>query len=146
MAIDFPNSPSVNQTFTVGARTWKYDGEKWALTTSLALDDLSDVVISSPSADQVISYNGSYWTNASASGGASITVSDTPPASPSSGALWYESDTGSLFVYYDSFWVDVSSSAAYDQIIGSIQAKGDLLIGSASQSLSRLAIGASSKP
>ena len=23
MAIDFPNSPSVNQTYTVGSRTWK---------------------------------------------------------------------------------------------------------------------------
>ena len=31
MAIDFPNSPSTNQTYTVGNRTWKYDGEKWIL-------------------------------------------------------------------------------------------------------------------
>lgn len=28
-AIDFPNSPATNDTFTVGTRTWKYDGAKW---------------------------------------------------------------------------------------------------------------------
>lgn len=31
MAIDFPNSPSTNDTYTVGAKTWMYDGEKWLL-------------------------------------------------------------------------------------------------------------------
>jgi hypothetical protein len=28
-AIDFPNSPSVNDTFTVGSVTWKWDGSVW---------------------------------------------------------------------------------------------------------------------
>lgn len=31
MAIDFPNTPSLNQTYVVGGRTWKYDGEKWVI-------------------------------------------------------------------------------------------------------------------
>lgn len=31
MAIDFPNSPATNDTYTVGAKTWMYDGEKWLL-------------------------------------------------------------------------------------------------------------------
>jgi len=29
MAIDFPNSPSTGQTFTVGPVTWKWDGSTW---------------------------------------------------------------------------------------------------------------------
>lgn len=29
MAIDFPNSPTTNQTYAVGTKTWQYDGEKW---------------------------------------------------------------------------------------------------------------------
>lgn len=33
MAMDFPNSPSVNDTFTVGARTWKWSGSAWTLIT-----------------------------------------------------------------------------------------------------------------
>ena len=29
MAIDFPNSPAVNQTFTANGTTWKWDGISW---------------------------------------------------------------------------------------------------------------------
>jgi hypothetical protein len=31
MAIDFPNSPTTNQIFTVGSRSWKWDGTIWAI-------------------------------------------------------------------------------------------------------------------
>lgn len=31
MAIDFPNSPSVNETYTVGDTTWKWTGSSWDL-------------------------------------------------------------------------------------------------------------------
>lgn len=41
------------------------------------------------------------------SGNASLTVSDTPPVSPDVGDLWFESDTGKTFVYYDSTWVEI---------------------------------------
>lgn len=30
-AIDFPNSPSVNDTFTVGDKTWRWDGVYWRI-------------------------------------------------------------------------------------------------------------------
>lgn len=43
-------------------------------------------------------------------GGGSITVSDTPPTSPSEGDLWYDSTDGSTYVYYDSFWVETTSA------------------------------------
>lgn len=33
--------------------------------------------------------------------GAAIYVGDTPPSSPATGQLWWESDSGLLFVYYD---------------------------------------------
>lgn len=31
MPIDFPNSPAVNDTFTSGTRTWKWDGTVWSI-------------------------------------------------------------------------------------------------------------------
>ena len=31
MAINFPNSPSVNDTYTLGTRTWKWTGNAWQL-------------------------------------------------------------------------------------------------------------------
>jgi hypothetical protein len=55
------------------------------------------------------------WNQVTTGGGgnASLTVSDTPPAGPESGDLWFESDTGKTFVYYDSFWVEVGESGGY---------------------------------
>lgn len=74
-------------------------------------------------------------------GSGGVTVSDTIPSLPAQGDMWYESDTGALFAYYDSQWIEIGGSAAYNEIIGTIQAKGDLLAGSASQSLTRLGVG-----
>lgn len=34
MPIDFPNSPALNQEFTVGLTTWKWDGVKWVIKES----------------------------------------------------------------------------------------------------------------
>ena len=80
--------------------------------STVVLDDLSNVTVPSPNTNDVLTYNGSVWTSASASGGgASVTVSETPPASPSSGDLWFESDTTRTYVYYDSFWVEVGGLA-----------------------------------
>ena len=39
-------------------------------------------------------------------GGGSLEVSQTPPSSPSLGDIWYNSQTGQTFVYYDSYWVE----------------------------------------
>jgi len=44
-------------------------------------------------------------------GNTSITISDSAPSSPSAGDLWFESDSGKTFVYYDSFWVEVAGGS-----------------------------------
>ena len=58
----------------------------------------------------------------SSSAAAVLAVSDTPPSSPSSGDLWWESDTGRLKLYYNdgssSQWVDAfTASTAADKNI-----------------------------
>ena len=70
MAIDFPNSPTTNDTYTAGGRTWVYDGEKWgvsAISTTAVLDNLADVGILSAQSNQLIQYNSStsVWSNVS---------------------------------------------------------------------------------
>lgn len=35
MAFSFPSSPSVNQTYTVGSRTWTWTGTFWEMTSGL---------------------------------------------------------------------------------------------------------------
>ena len=91
---------------------------------SVALNDVTDVTITSPSNGQVLTYNGSAWVNSAPSGGggASVTVSDTAPGSASAGDLWWESDTGRLKIYYQDTdstqWVDASPPLADATSIG----------------------------
>ena len=75
MAINFPDSPSVNDTHTVGTTTWVWTGTVWNIQARSAVQ---------------------------------MTVSETPPASPIPGDLWFESDSGRTFLYYDSYWVEIS--------------------------------------
>ena len=71
-------------------------------------DDSNDVVLSdAANGDEYFQLRG---------GGASVTVSDGAPSSPSAGDLWYESDTGNTIVYYDdgvgaAQWVELGHAA-----------------------------------
>lgn len=83
-----------------------------AVMASVVLDDIYDVNTSGASAGNVLTYNGSLWTAASAaSGGSTVTASTTPPASPTSGSIWFDSSTAKTYVYYDSFWVEIGGTS-----------------------------------
>ena len=41
MAIDFPNSPTTNQTYSSGGKTWRFDGTSWRLITTEVPVDVS---------------------------------------------------------------------------------------------------------
>jgi len=40
--------------------------------------------------------------------GGSITVSETAPENPGEGDLWFNSTNATTYIYYDSFWVELS--------------------------------------
>jgi hypothetical protein len=46
-----------------------------------------------------------------ASGGASILVSATAPVDPEVGDVWFNTETGISYVYYDSFWTSIAGSS-----------------------------------
>jgi hypothetical protein len=56
------------------------------------------------------------WEPVGAEGGASVSVGDTAPADPEVGDLWFNSDDGRLYVFYEdtdsSQWVDASPDNA----------------------------------
>ena len=120
-----------------------YYGGNWVElnpdTGAEELSDLVDINITTPTNGQVLQYNGTEWVNAAAaSGGATVNVSETAPADPSTGDLWFESDTAKTFIYYDSQWIEVGPQPG-----GGAQAlttKGDLLTRNTS-SFARLAVG-----
>ena len=70
------------------------------------LDEIHNVLINSAQQGQVLKFDGSLWVN----GRAGIEVSDNAPSSPSQGDLWYESDTGSTFIYYSNTWVEIGAA------------------------------------
>ena len=80
MAIDFPDSPTNNQTFTSGNNTWQWDGTVWNIVTA-----------STP-----VNY----------------VISDTAPSSPIEGSTWFDSSSSKMYIYYDSSWLETTSSIA----------------------------------
>ncbi len=90
-AIDFPNSPSVNDTHTVGNRVWKWNGTTWdALRTTI------------PYATGA--------TGATGDDGQFSVAATTAPANPEVGDAWYDSASGDVFIYYDGYWVEASNA------------------------------------
>ena len=76
----------------------------------------SQISANGSTSGQVLTSNGTavYWATGTGGGGggASITISDNPPGSPTAGSLWWNSNTGYMFVYYNdgdsSQWVETS--------------------------------------
>ena len=88
------------------------------VTTQDSRDDAQDVVIATkvgPDApsngQQYVRQNGA-WSQVAVPPG--TTMSDTPPASPDPGQMWWESDTGNLYLWYNdgnsSQWVPAVSA------------------------------------
>ena len=77
-----------------------------------------------------------FFISSSAGGGSSVTVSDSAPGSPSEGDLWWKSNDGNLYVYYDGYWVisidttnalptGVLSGSAQITALGFVSSSGD---------------------
>lgn len=88
MAIDFPDSPTVDQQYSVGDRTWTWNGTYWQLSQTSS----------------------------------TFTASDTAPINPSAGDIWFESDTGQTFIYYDQSWVEIGAATDLSDILSDADA------------------------
>jgi hypothetical protein len=114
MTLNFPASPDNGDTYD----NFIYDATKgaWKLVTIAGNDltDLNDVTITTPAEGQAILYDASSgdWINQDIDIPAGTTISATAPESPEAGELWWDSDNGNLYIYYDdgtsSQWVSAS--------------------------------------
>ena len=104
--VNLPDSPANGDTQDVGGITYTYSSSK------------------------------GYWTAASSGGGggggASVTTDDSAPGSPSDGDLWYDTDDGGMFVYYEdadsSQWVEVIGSQGAAGAAGAAGADGSATV------------------
>ena len=122
---DLPNATTYHGMFAhVHSEGHGYYAHAGAWTqlidTDSALSELADVTSTAPSANDVLTWNGSNWAPAAPTGGggggANVTISDTAPGGASAGDLWWESDKGRLKIYYQDVdttqWVDASPPLA----------------------------------
>jgi len=76
--------PTTLQAFIKGSakgQLIQYNGTTWVVINGLALDDLTDASITTPSNGQVLQYNGTAWVNVTPSSGGTVTsVGLTMPA------------------------------------------------------------------
>jgi len=125
MALDFPNSPSVNQSFNAGGKTWVYNGTKWVLLGVSLNQTVADGSITAAklAADSVTSAKiaaGAVGTTDLAANavtqaklaanvsGITITTTanrDTDISSPFTGQFAFLTDTNTLQRYTGSAWV-----------------------------------------
>jgi hypothetical protein len=109
----------------------KWNGTAWvsdSIPTINALDDIGNVTAPSPSSGQFLKWNGTAWVPDTIIGGA--TISDSAPASPSAGQLWFDSTVGKTFVYYDSHWIEVGGVGTGARMVSSSSAPASPLEGS----------------
>jgi hypothetical protein len=74
MALNFPTSPSLNQTYTVGTKTWKWNGYAWDVQLQAAADSAS-VIAAFATANSALSIAQSAFAQANTGGGGGVTES-----------------------------------------------------------------------
>ena len=118
-----------NKLYTTSGLFWSGNGVSINVS---ALDDLSDVVITGPSSNQVLKYDGTKWVNGSAPGGGgggsgiTYTAATAPPVSANVADQWYDTVNDVLYEYLDDgttdYWVDIQSQGQVGNIISMLDA------------------------
>jgi hypothetical protein len=89
MSLIFPSNPTLNQTYQSGSSsTYKWNGTFWS--------------ISAPAQTGLTVYTASYAERV-------VWMQQTPPPT-GTGSLWYDQDTGNMYVKYDAAWVPAQST------------------------------------
>ena len=147
-----PASPVVGQMWFESdtAQTYVYYDSQWIeIGASPGVASVSESAPNSPAIGQfwfdsnagaTNIYYDSQWIEIGGGGGMVIMVSDTAPAAPVLGQVWFNSTSGATFVYYDGVWVEVGQ-APFDLLLSTIDAKGDLLVGTANNTVAKLGTG-----
>ena len=114
-AVNFPNSPSVNDTHTSSGSTWKWDGGVW-----------QRLGVAGPQGSQGVQGAQGHQGRQGSVGIASLTIATSPPGSPDAGDMWWDSDDGDLHLYYNdgnsSQWANINNGPAGAQ--GAVGAQG----------------------
>lgn len=120
MAIDFPNTPFLNQTYTYSGRTWYWNGVSWkAVGTAQGVAGIQGNQGLQGTQGLLgiqgdLGFQGIQGIQGNQGPNAAISFGSTPPVSPSIGDRWVDSNSGIEYTFVDdgtnSTWVEVSAS------------------------------------
>lgn len=99
-SIDFPNSPTIGQTFSAGGNVWQWTGTVWQVVR---------VTPTGPTGPQG-PQGDTGPTGPTGSSGQFTAQASTPPSSPLAGDAWFNTEDGAVYIYYDDYWVEVGTS------------------------------------
>ena len=95
MAINFPNSPIAGEYFVTGNLTYQYTGTVW-----VSVNTKTNNAFNQANTANVIAVAAFNKAN-TGTGNSVVFISDLPPTTNlSNGSLWWNSNDGSLYVYY----------------------------------------------
>ena len=111
-AIDFPNSPTLNQQFTSGNTTWEWNGTTWDVIRTPVVGPTGPqgatgpLGPTGPTGTQGITGP----TGSTGPTGAWTYSSALPPVGASASDAWFDPNTGGIFIFYDGYWVETGAA------------------------------------
>lgn len=132
MAFDFPNAPALDQLYEpAGGPKYRWDGTAWVKVPIVGADGpqgpigptgptgpAGPGVPTGGATGQVLAKtSGADYATAwvpSAPAVGLVDIGDAPPSSPVDRQLYWESDSGAMFIRFDSTWVQVASPGVAD--------------------------------
>ena len=101
-------SSSITTLGTIATGVWSGT----AISTSKGGTGLTSI----GTAGQVLKVNsgatGLEWGTGGGSSGSSVTISSTPPSSPTTDQIWQDLDNGRIFVWNGTFWIEVQQNGS----------------------------------
>lgn len=110
--LNFPNTPTLGQQYSLGPKSWQWDGVAWVLLT------ISNLQVERAE------------TAATTALSALVTNSPTPPVNPLPNREWIDSDTGKHYTWLEDVggfqWVETFASLVVDNVTLVDDLRGEL--------------------
>ena len=117
MPIDFPNAPSVNDVFTSGSTSWRWNGTVWKVVRDFAPTGATGKtgLTGNTGLTGATGLTGNTGltgaTGPTGDAGVFSTAVTGAPTGAVEGDAWFDPSDSTLYVYYDGFWLEASSSS-----------------------------------
>jgi hypothetical protein len=121
--IDFPNAPEINDEFTSGNTTWKWDGVSWNTIRTPIVGPTGpqgeigptgptgpESTVAGPTGPTGATGEPSTVAGPTGPTGAFAYSSETPPVGAANGDAWFNPTDGSVYIWYDNYWIEVGAA------------------------------------